>query len=298
MNFSVSVPEPCPVKWDSMQARENGKYCGTCDKVVVDFANKTNEEIIDYLNSEKGKNSCGSFLKGQLEPKTIPQPVSNKKNVRIFLAALYFVFGGFLFLSNKADAQVTTERYGGVPAITYDDDDLYLKYPQGITETIQIESNDTVTKRIVVVGKKGWIYTRKKYAWGTYYFKDDMQITAATFDKETSPAYVKGMLEQPTGKDEREGNYNDSLCKKYPQGLTEMTELDKQDSVLTRIVIVGNQGWVYKRRKYSWGGTFYFKDGLQISENSFDYETSPAHIKELLQNEDARKKMNSDSEKK
>ncbi|MCU0433514.1 MAG: hypothetical protein MUC87_08680 [Bacteroidia bacterium] len=73
------------------------------------------------------------------------------------------------------------------------------------------------------------------------------------------------------------------LVKKYPQGLTEETEKEGTTNTTKRIVVAGNKAWVYTRKVYSWGGVYYFKDGVQISESQYNYETSPAYIQQLQQ---------------
>jgi hypothetical protein len=80
-----------------------------------------------------------------------------------------------------------------------------------------------------------------------------------------------------TGSDE----YRNELTKKYPQGLTEETNKEGGGTTVTRIVVVGNNAWVYSKKVYSWGGVYYFKDGQQISEPTFNYETSAEYIQSL-----------------
>lgn len=81
----------------------------------------------------------------------------------------------------------------------------------------------------------------------------------------------------------------DAIAAKYPQGKTEMTSKDAGADVTTVVVVVGNVGSVYTRKAYSWG-TFYFKDGQQISENTFNYETSANRIKGRLDEYEKNKK--------
>jgi hypothetical protein len=69
--------------------------------------------------------------------------------------------------------------------------ELVLKYPQGLTVEESKESNVTTEKRVVVVGNKAWVYTKKVYSWGTFYFKDGAQISENTFRYETSPQYIQ-----------------------------------------------------------------------------------------------------------
>jgi len=64
--------------------------------------------------------------------------------------------------------------------------ELAKKYPQGVTEEIVKEGNVKVTKRIVVIGNKGNLYMKKETSFGTiYYFKDDIAISEAEFNKNT-----------------------------------------------------------------------------------------------------------------
>lgn len=70
------------------------------------------------------------------------------------------------------------------------------------------------------------------------------------------------------------------LVKKYPQGLTEESEKEGGATTTKRIVVAGNKAWVYTRKVYSWGGVYYFKDGVQITEAMYNYETSPAYIQQ------------------
>ncbi|HTL80639.1 MAG TPA: hypothetical protein VL651_02980, partial [Bacteroidia bacterium] len=70
--------------------------------------------------------------------------------------------------------------------------EIVKNYPKGVTELPQVKDGGAdVTKRVVVIGNKGWVYTKKVYSWGTFYFKDDQQITQQTFDYETNAQYVK-----------------------------------------------------------------------------------------------------------
>lgn len=64
--------------------------------------------------------------------------------------------------------------------------ELAKKYPQGVTEEIVKEGNVKITKRIVVLGNKGTLYTKKETGFGAvYYFKDGVSISEAEFVKNT-----------------------------------------------------------------------------------------------------------------
>ncbi len=64
--------------------------------------------------------------------------------------------------------------------------DLAKKYPVGVTEEKTKEKNMNVTRRIVVIGNKGYLYEKKETAFGAvYYFKDGVVITEKEYTKDT-----------------------------------------------------------------------------------------------------------------
>ncbi|HET6990397.1 MAG TPA: hypothetical protein VFJ43_03695, partial [Bacteroidia bacterium] len=71
--------------------------------------------------------------------------------------------------------------------------------------------------------------------------------------------------------------YVNEIVKKYPQGVTETSETEGGAATTVRVVVIGDKGWKYKKVTYNWG-TFYFKDGAQISEQTFNYETSLPYV--------------------
>ncbi len=77
-------------------------------------------------------------------------------------------------------------------------------------------------------------------------------------------------------------DYRNEIAKTYPQGLTQIEEKDGGTTTVKRIVVIGEHGFIYTKKVYSWG-TFYFKDGVQISEGTFNYETSPGYISQQQQ---------------
>ena len=65
---------------------------------------------------------------------------------------------------------------------------LSLKYPQGITEETITEKSGYVIRRILVKGDDAWVYTKKRFSFGTVvYKKDDVQIAESVWEMETTP---------------------------------------------------------------------------------------------------------------
>jgi methylmalonyl-CoA mutase cobalamin-binding subunit len=79
----------------------------------------------------------------------------------------------------------------------------------------------------------------------------------------------------PKNKDE----YISELVKKYPQGVTSSSATEDGSTIETRVVVVGNKGWKYQKKIYSFG-TYYFKDGVQVSEQTYNYETSAPYVQQ------------------
>lgn len=63
--WSLVIDDPCPMLWSKMDAVPGGRHCGSCNKVVVDFTQYTQEEIIDYFKKH-GQNVCGQYRPDQL----------------------------------------------------------------------------------------------------------------------------------------------------------------------------------------------------------------------------------------
>ena len=97
--YKINISEPCLEDWDKMAPNDNGRFCGSCAKNVVDFRNMSPDEIRIYFITNQ--NICGRFKKSQLEPLTIQIPsrilYSQKNYNKLFLLALFITMGTTLF---------------------------------------------------------------------------------------------------------------------------------------------------------------------------------------------------------
>lgn len=57
---SLHVVRPCTMRWETLEPRGNGRYCGECDKVVVNMSNLTEREAMAIV--ENTERVCGMFL--------------------------------------------------------------------------------------------------------------------------------------------------------------------------------------------------------------------------------------------
>lgn len=118
-NIQISIPKPCHEDWNKMTPNEKGSFCNKCAKTVIDFTQKTNEEIRNFLTERSGKKICGRFLNEQLNQPLedvdffipihlIPKRLSINK---IFALSLFIAFGTTLFSCSTTKGEVIGKIY-------------------------------------------------------------------------------------------------------------------------------------------------------------------------------------------
>lgn len=70
-NFKISVPSPCHENWDKMRPEKEGRYCNSCDKIVVDFTKMSPDEIKQYFFNLNGRKVCGHFRNSQVKEQEV-----------------------------------------------------------------------------------------------------------------------------------------------------------------------------------------------------------------------------------
>lgn len=89
-NLRLDVPEPCAMKWETMQLVENGnRYCASCQTEVRDFSGMSDEELIAFFSSNK--KTCGRFHPSQLGRNlSVAQHKNEGWKKYLFLPMLFF----------------------------------------------------------------------------------------------------------------------------------------------------------------------------------------------------------------
>lgn len=65
--MKVSIPQPCSEDWSAMKIGLHTRFCDSCQKNVMDFTQKSRQEILEYLLENLGKKVCGRITPGQLD---------------------------------------------------------------------------------------------------------------------------------------------------------------------------------------------------------------------------------------
>lgn len=111
--MKFSIPKPCSASWNKMHPNTQGRFCDLCSKTVVDFSNKSTQEIEQYFKKNSKEKTCGRFRTDQLKSN-----VSNfEKILRKFcVASILFLLPvnvlnaqsgkEFVFVKDTCNAQI------------------------------------------------------------------------------------------------------------------------------------------------------------------------------------------------
>lgn len=97
----LNIADPCHEDWNKMTPVEQGRFCTSCQKKVVDFTMQTDEEIISFFKNYNGS-ACGRFTDDQLDRPI--QQIELKPASSFLKYAAGLLMPAFLF-ATKAKAQ-------------------------------------------------------------------------------------------------------------------------------------------------------------------------------------------------
>lgn len=68
----LRIQNPCHESWSEMLPNTEGRFCGSCQKTVVDFTRFSDEKLKDYFQARPyDERTCGRFLNRQLDQKIV-----------------------------------------------------------------------------------------------------------------------------------------------------------------------------------------------------------------------------------
>ena len=95
---SIYIPKPCHEDWNEMTPTQQGKFCASCNKQVIDFSLMSDRQILNFIAHQSGT-LCGRFDAEQLQRPLIEPKIKKKKNWWMALTM------PLLFLFDKSEAQ-------------------------------------------------------------------------------------------------------------------------------------------------------------------------------------------------
>lgn len=101
----IHIPQPCHENWHNMTPNEQGRFCGSCQKTVVDFSAMSDKELLAYIANVSGYTACGRFSNDQLN-----RTIKTTENKRRFSWAYVWNILLATFMITEANAQVCPKK--------------------------------------------------------------------------------------------------------------------------------------------------------------------------------------------
>lgn len=108
--LQIQIPKACHENWDKMDTAQQGRFCNSCQKNVIDFTIMSDNDLVNFFKKNKG-NVCGRFTGDQLNT-DIPVPSKKIPWLKYFFT---ITIPAFLF-SQKTNAQ-SNEAKGKVVCV-------------------------------------------------------------------------------------------------------------------------------------------------------------------------------------
>lgn len=93
----LSIATPCTESWDQMTPQTEGRFCGTCQKTVVDFTAMDDQELLQWFATRQGP-VCGRLRQDQLDHNIAAPPEHAINRWRYW----NYLIAGLLFSSEAA----------------------------------------------------------------------------------------------------------------------------------------------------------------------------------------------------
>jgi hypothetical protein len=104
-NIQLQVPEPCHENWNNMTSTQQGRFCMSCQKEVIDFSVMTDKEILAHI-STASKSICGRAGNDQINRDLI-MPAEPRK---IWWKYWMGIAASLVMLSSRSDAQTKKNK--------------------------------------------------------------------------------------------------------------------------------------------------------------------------------------------
>ncbi len=109
--IQINIPEPCQKNFAEMIPAKGGNFCDSCEKIVIDFTNMTDQEIANTFIKNKGK-ICGQFRKDQLDRKInlTPSPINSYRGKAASILLSGFLTAGIANAQNNNQSLTVIEN--------------------------------------------------------------------------------------------------------------------------------------------------------------------------------------------
>ena len=110
--LELSIPKPCHENWEAMTPKDKGRFCGACQKTVIDFSGMSDRQVADYFK-RPAESVCGRFRNEQLH-RMMDVPKKSLPWIKYF----FTISLPALLVSSKAASQGEVKVKGRVAVCT------------------------------------------------------------------------------------------------------------------------------------------------------------------------------------
>lgn len=149
--------------------KAEGKFCSSCEKVVVDFSKMSDAKIHEYFLAYKDQKTCGRFLQSQVDRALHPSKKTNVdtlwarfNHILVLRSVAVLCASSFLWMSSCTKKQTTlgepsvenqnsnTQLMGDTVVIPVPEDTTALIIP---ADTLQHEMGEVAVPHEMITGK-------------------------------------------------------------------------------------------------------------------------------------------------
>ncbi len=116
--MKININKPCHEKWDGMTPNQQGAFCKSCTKDVVDFSKMGITQIkLFFSKNDSTQKVCGRFKETQLQELTFDDFFSKFTYwnfTKKFAVIFFMAFGFWIFSNSNAIAQKNEHLQGKI----------------------------------------------------------------------------------------------------------------------------------------------------------------------------------------
>ena len=202
----ISIENPCHEDWQTMTPENQGRFCGACEKTVVDFTTMSDAEILQYFSKPDVGKTCGRFRVEQLAESGAANSLKPSKSLLHFAYLLVVVLGvGLSSCNNHVQGEIMGDTtMVDTTVLDTGDIDTFSEFNNSKTGEVETGVGDVGQKRekqIVLMGdtvanlvpdtsKKTKPVDPREYMTGPYEVPLKPEHTV-------NPKYIKGKVKLP-----------------------------------------------------------------------------------------------------
>lgn len=151
---NISIPEPCSENWNEMTPTEKGAFCQKCALEVIDFTNKSSDEIRQVLAQNIGNHACMRIKNTQMDELNedfSTWRINNQQSFnRAWVFTLLVVFGMTLFSCQEEEPVI--KQYQKVAQTILDNEEDVVE--NQVIDSTEVSEVSSIKQNLPVLQEK------------------------------------------------------------------------------------------------------------------------------------------------